>query len=146
MTLEFDYYFSFRSPYSYLSAPQVEDLMARYDLKPRMRIVTPIAIRIPGFFKSVNPLWPPYLLRDGTGKFKNEWLALKTRQEGQSLNYEILPFAEMPQVVNPAAGFIANANQDPIGTTIDNNALNQVGQQGKVVSSGQGTGSNLTAQ
>ncbi|MBX7222281.1 MAG: penicillin acylase family protein [Blastocatellia bacterium] len=75
---------------------------------------------------------PPYLLRDGTGKFKNEWLALKTRQEGQSLNYEILPFAEMPQVVNPAAGFIANANQDPIGTTIDNNALNQVRKGGGV--------------
>lgn len=64
MTLSFDYYFSFRSPYSYLATPQVEDLMARYDLAPRMRIVTPIAIRIPGFFKSVNPLWPPYLLRD----------------------------------------------------------------------------------
>ncbi|MCX7358577.1 MAG: DsbA family protein [Alphaproteobacteria bacterium] len=64
MTLEFDYYFSFRSPYSYLASPQVEELIARYDLKPRMRIVTPIAIRIPGFFKSVNPLWPPYLLRD----------------------------------------------------------------------------------
>jgi 2-hydroxychromene-2-carboxylate isomerase len=64
MTLEFDYYFSFRSPYSYLAAPQVEALMARYDLAPRMRIVTPIAIRIPGFFKTVNPLWPPYLLRD----------------------------------------------------------------------------------
>lgn len=64
MTLEFDYYFSFRSPYSYLAAAQVEDLIARYDMAPRMRIVTPIAIRIPGFFKSVNPLWPPYLLRD----------------------------------------------------------------------------------
>lgn len=64
MTLSFDYYFSFRSPYSYLATPQVEELMARYDLAPRMRIVTPIAIRIPGFFKSVNPLWPPYLLRD----------------------------------------------------------------------------------
>ncbi|MEQ1492566.1 MAG: DsbA family protein [Terricaulis sp.] len=64
MTLEFDYYFSFRSPYSYLATPQVEAMMARYDVKPRMRIVTPIAIRIPGFFKSVNPLWPPYLLRD----------------------------------------------------------------------------------
>lgn len=64
MTLEFDYYFSFRSPYSYLAAPQVEELIAKYDLAPRMRIVTPIAIRIPGFFKSVNPLWPPYLLRD----------------------------------------------------------------------------------
>lgn len=64
MTLSFDYYFSFRSPYSYLSAPQVEELVARYDMTPRMRFVTPIAIRIPGFFKQVNPLWPPYLLRD----------------------------------------------------------------------------------
>jgi 2-hydroxychromene-2-carboxylate isomerase len=64
MTLSFDFYFSFRSPYSYLATPQVEELIARYDVQPRMRIVTPIAIRIPGFFKSVNPLWPPYLLRD----------------------------------------------------------------------------------
>jgi 2-hydroxychromene-2-carboxylate isomerase len=64
MTVSFDFYFSFRSPYSYLATPQIEDLAARYDLQPRMRIVTPIAIRIPGFFKSVNPLWPPYLLRD----------------------------------------------------------------------------------
>jgi 2-hydroxychromene-2-carboxylate isomerase len=64
MTLTFDYYFSFRSPYSYLSAPQVEELIERYDITPRMRFVTPIAIRIPGFFKTVNPLWPPYLLRD----------------------------------------------------------------------------------
>jgi 2-hydroxychromene-2-carboxylate isomerase len=63
-TLSFDYYFSFRSPYSYLSTPQVAELIERYDIAPRMRIVTPIAIRIPGFFKSVNPLWPPYLLRD----------------------------------------------------------------------------------
>jgi 2-hydroxychromene-2-carboxylate isomerase len=64
MTLTFDFYFSFRSPYSYLATPQVEEMISRYDLAPRMRIVTPIAIRIPGFFKSVNPLWPPYLLRD----------------------------------------------------------------------------------
>ncbi|MGD9981089.1 MAG: 2-hydroxychromene-2-carboxylate isomerase [Hyphomonadaceae bacterium] len=64
MTLTFDYYFSFRSPYSYLSTPQVEALSEHYDVAPRMRFVTPIAIRIPGFFKSVNPLWPPYLLRD----------------------------------------------------------------------------------
>jgi 2-hydroxychromene-2-carboxylate isomerase len=64
MTLSFDCYFSFRSPYSYLATPQIEDLAARYDVQPRMRIVLPIAIRIPGFFKQVNPLWPPYLLRD----------------------------------------------------------------------------------
>lgn len=64
MTLQFDYYFSFRSPYSYLAAPQVEAMIARYDVDVRMRFVTPIAVRIPGFFKNVNPLWPPYLLRD----------------------------------------------------------------------------------
>jgi 2-hydroxychromene-2-carboxylate isomerase len=64
MTLSFDFFFSFRSPYSYLSTPQVEALVERYDIVPRMRFVTPIAIRIPGFFKSVNPLWPPYVLRD----------------------------------------------------------------------------------
>jgi 2-hydroxychromene-2-carboxylate isomerase len=64
MTLTFDFYFSFRSPYSYLATPQVEALIARYDIAPRMRFVLPIAVRIPGFFKNVNPLWPPYLLRD----------------------------------------------------------------------------------
>lgn len=64
MPLTFDFYYSFRSPYSYLATPQVADIVARYDVVPRMRIVLPIAIRIPGFFKSVNPLWPPYLLRD----------------------------------------------------------------------------------
>jgi 2-hydroxychromene-2-carboxylate isomerase len=64
MTAHFDFYFSFRSPYSYLAAAQIEALAARFDVQPRMRIVLPIAIRIPGFFKQVNPLWPPYLLRD----------------------------------------------------------------------------------
>jgi len=64
MSAEFDVYFSFRSPYSYLAAPQVVDLVRRFDVSARMRFVLPIAIRIPGFFKQVNPLWPPYLLRD----------------------------------------------------------------------------------
>lgn len=64
MSLSFDFYFSFRSPYSYLAAPQIEAMTAQYDVAPRMRIVMPIAIRIPGFFKQVNPMWPPYLLRD----------------------------------------------------------------------------------
>jgi 2-hydroxychromene-2-carboxylate isomerase len=29
-----------------------------------VRPVYPIAVRIPGFFKQVNPMWPPYLFRD----------------------------------------------------------------------------------
>jgi 2-hydroxychromene-2-carboxylate isomerase len=61
---EFDFYFSFRSPYSYLAGVMIERAMQRYPIRPRMKIVTPIAVRIPGFFKTVNPLWPPYLARD----------------------------------------------------------------------------------
>jgi 2-hydroxychromene-2-carboxylate isomerase len=63
-TLRFDFYFSFRSPYSYLALPQIAALRARYAIEPDVRIVRPIAVRIPGFFKQVNPLWPPYLARD----------------------------------------------------------------------------------
>ncbi|MGE0045757.1 MAG: 2-hydroxychromene-2-carboxylate isomerase [Hyphomonadaceae bacterium] len=62
--MQFDFYFSFRSPYSYLGVVLVKRLMEKWPLEPRMRIVWPIAIRIPGFFKTVNPLWPPYLARD----------------------------------------------------------------------------------
>ncbi len=64
LTLTFDFYFSFRSPYSYLAMPQVEALLGQYDVAANMRIVRPIAVRIPGFFQKVNPLWPPYLMRD----------------------------------------------------------------------------------
>lgn len=64
MTLTFEFYFSFRSPYSYLAMPMIERLQAEYDAAANMRIVRPIAVRIPGFFQKVNPLWPPYLMRD----------------------------------------------------------------------------------
>jgi 2-hydroxychromene-2-carboxylate isomerase len=64
MTLTFDFYFSFRSPYSYLAMPQIGALLERYDAVVSMRIVRPIAVRIPGFFQTVNPLWPPYLAKD----------------------------------------------------------------------------------
>jgi 2-hydroxychromene-2-carboxylate isomerase len=64
MTLEIDLFWSFRSPYSYLATPRLVELAARYDLDVRVRPVLPIAVRIAGFFERVNPLWPPYLLRD----------------------------------------------------------------------------------
>lgn len=64
MTHTFDFHFSFRSPYSYLAMPLIERLQAQYDARANMRIVRPIAVRIPGFFQKVNPLWPPYLAKD----------------------------------------------------------------------------------
>lgn len=64
MALGFDLFWSFRSPYSYLATHRIVQLEAEYDIEVRVRPVLPIAVRIPGFFKQVNPLWPPYLLRD----------------------------------------------------------------------------------
>jgi penicillin amidase len=66
---------------------------------------------------------PPYLVRSGSGG--NDWLPLRHRQPGQAIPYEILPAAEMPHTVNPRNGFFVNANNDPIGTTLDNDPLNQ---------------------
>jgi 2-hydroxychromene-2-carboxylate isomerase len=64
MTLAIDVFWSFRSPYSYLATPRLVELEREYDLDVRVRPVLPIAVRIPGFFQTVNPLWPPYVLRD----------------------------------------------------------------------------------
>lgn len=69
---------------------------------------------------------PPWIIRDGTGALNHEWLPVMNPQPNQSLPFEILPFDEMPQVVNPPSGYIANANNDPVGTTLDNNPLNQL--------------------
>ena len=67
----------------------------------------------------------PGLIRDGTNTNPHQWLPVTTPQPHQSLNSEILPFDEMPQIENPAAGYILNANNDPIGTTFDNVSWNQ---------------------
>ena len=64
MTLEYDLFWSFRSPYSYLVTKRLMEFERDYDVKTNVRPVYPIAVRIPGFFKQVNPMWPPYLLKD----------------------------------------------------------------------------------
>lgn len=67
---------------------------------------------------------PPSFIRDGAGG--NEWLPVAHRQPFQAVPYEILPAEEMPHVLNPPAGFFVNANNDPAGTTLDNDPLNQL--------------------
>lgn len=59
---------------------------------------------------------PPFLVRDGTGALPNGWIPDPSPAPDQALPFKVLPFAELPQVVNPAQGFVANANNDPIGT------------------------------
>ena len=47
-------------------------------------------------------------------------------QPQQALPYEILPFDEMPKLINPVNGYFINANNDPTGNTRDNNAFNEL--------------------
>jgi len=64
MTAVVDVFWSFRSPYSYLATPRLVRLAAEWTVDLRVRVVLPLAVRKPDFFETVNPLWPPYLLRD----------------------------------------------------------------------------------
>ena len=67
---------------------------------------------------------PPYLIRNGLGG--NEWLPVSNPQPQQAVPYEILPFDEMPKLINPVGGYFINANNDPTGNTRDNNAFNEL--------------------
>ncbi len=69
---------------------------------------------------------PPWFIRDGTGALNHEWAPVSNPQPNQAIPFEIMPADELPHVVNPDSGYIANANNDPIGVTLDNNPLNQL--------------------
>ena len=64
MTLGFDLYWSFRSPYSYLVTDRIVDLVETHDVECRLRVVYPIAVRQPQFFDNSDPLWFSYFGRD----------------------------------------------------------------------------------
>ncbi len=64
MTLSYDLFWSFRSPYSYLVARRLVALERDFDVRCNVRIVYPIAVRQAGFFANSDPLWFSYLLRD----------------------------------------------------------------------------------
>jgi len=64
MTLSYDLYWSFRSPYSYMIVPRLMALEAEYDVTCNVRPVYPLAVRTPEFFETRDPLWAPYLMRD----------------------------------------------------------------------------------
>jgi penicillin amidase len=68
---------------------------------------------------------PPFFVRDGTSG-ANNWIADAAHSQGQTIPFAVLPADEMPHTVNPENGFFANANNDPAGTTLDNDPLNQV--------------------
>jgi penicillin amidase len=68
---------------------------------------------------------PPFFVRDGMSG-DNNWIPDPAHSQGQTIPFAILPYEEMPQTVNPENDFFVNANNDPAGTTLDNDPLNQV--------------------
>jgi penicillin amidase len=93
---------------------------------------------------------PPFFIRSGSnlivqadgtlatnadGSFAvahNDWLPVQNPQPNQAIPFEIMPASEMPHAINPAAGYVANANNDPIGVTLDNNPFNQLRPNGGI--------------
>ncbi len=67
---------------------------------------------------------PPWFIRDS--QRRHDWLPVRNRQPAQALPFEILPPEELPHAINPPSGYLANANNDPTGYSLDNNALNQL--------------------
>lgn len=64
MTLDYECFWSFRSPYSYLVTPRLVALERDFDVRCNLRVVRPIAVRQPEFFSNGDPLWVSYLMRD----------------------------------------------------------------------------------
>ena len=49
-----DFYFSYRSPYSYFILPRVIELKKKHGVQINFKLVYPLAIRQPSFFKGKN--------------------------------------------------------------------------------------------
>lgn len=64
MSLSYDLYWSFRSPYSYMITHKLQALERDYDVVGKVRPVYPLAVRTPEFFDTRDPLWFSYFAID----------------------------------------------------------------------------------
>ncbi|MEM7677083.1 MAG: penicillin acylase family protein, partial [Myxococcota bacterium] len=87
---------------------------------------------------------PPWFIRNGTGG--NDWIAETPTDPTQAIPYRKLPSREMPQIVNPRRGFVVNANNDPLGLTIDNDPLNTLRPTGGILYLSAGYAAGLRAK
>ena len=91
-----DFYFSYRSPYSYLILPRMIKLKNEYKVDVNFKIVYPIAIRLPEFFKNKNLIY---------------FLSLKTdvKKKAKKLNMSLnLPPKPDPIKQNTVTGKISD--------------------------------------
>ena len=64
MTANVDVYWSFRSPYSYLATPEMLGLAENYNVQVNLRVVLPLAVRVPDFFSPENAKRVRYIMVD----------------------------------------------------------------------------------
>ncbi|MBT4523115.1 MAG: 2-hydroxychromene-2-carboxylate isomerase [Halieaceae bacterium] len=62
--MEIDVFWSFRSPWSYLATRRLRHWQEQYQLQVNLRVVYPLAIRMPEFFDQVQPQWISYFVTD----------------------------------------------------------------------------------
>ena len=62
--LEVDFFFSFRSPWSYLAVPRLLELQTNYTAKVNLRVVDPLYIRFNAFFDKAPEKWLHYFRID----------------------------------------------------------------------------------
>ncbi len=60
MAFSIDLFWSFRSPYCYLALDRVVALSQDHGVGINVRPIYPIAVRMPDFFNTTNPLYRPY--------------------------------------------------------------------------------------
>ncbi|MBI1197988.1 MAG: 2-hydroxychromene-2-carboxylate isomerase [Phenylobacterium sp.] len=94
MTLSYDLYWSFRSPYSYMVTPRLLELEAEYDVACNVRPVYPLAVRTPEFFETRDPLWFRYFMTDVFREaaflgLPFRWPRPDPVQQGEGGNYRI---------------------------------------------------------
>jgi len=121
------------------SMEQFEAALQKFDVGSQNFVYADVDGNIAYFTSAENPIRadlqndmapdggiPPFLIRDGAGALNHEWLPVQNPQPDQAVPFEIMPWAEMPKDINPERGYVANANNDPVGVTLDNNPLNQL--------------------
>ena len=85
-----DFYFSYRSPYSYLILPRMLKLKNEYAVDINFKIVYPIAIRLPEFFKDRNLFYFTTLMMDIKRKAKKLDIPLKLPIKPDPINQNII--------------------------------------------------------
>ncbi|MDA7690215.1 hypothetical protein N8800_00965 [Gammaproteobacteria bacterium] len=91
-----DLYFSYRSPYSYLILPRMLKLKNEHNVEINFKIVYPLAIRMPEWFKNKNLFFFIPFIRDFSKKAKKLNMPLK------------MPIKPDPIKQNPLTGKISS--------------------------------------